>query len=214
MQHLPGNERILPGNERVSPGNEGVSPGNEGVSPSTDSTPPRSILFHTTRIACVCLLAMALAACGYQFQGPLTFPALSGGIWLQSAHGATPLWRALKEQLRLAGVEMRDEPGEGVAILRLLEDQSEESLVAISANNLPTVTEISYRVRYSLRLGGQRLIEDREREVDHTRVQDEFRVLGMERETEVLREALAEELAWQILRDLSALSAAAPAAQP
>ncbi len=157
---------------------------------------------------------MTLAACGYQFQGPLTFPALSGGIWLQSAHGATPLWRALKEQLRQADVEIRDGPGEGVAILRLLEDQSEESLVAISANNLPTVTEISYRVRYSLRLGGQQPIVAREREVDHTRVQDEFRVLGMERETEVLREALAEELAWQILRDLSALPAAAPPAQP
>ena len=157
---------------------------------------------------------MALTSCGYQFQGPLTFPALSGGVWLQSAHGATPLRRALKEQLRLAGVEMHDGPGEGVAILRLLEDQSEESLVAISANNLPTVTEISYRVRYSLRLGGQQPIVGREREVDHTRVQDEFRVLGMERETDVLRDALAEELAWQILRDVSTLPAAPPPAQP
>ncbi len=157
------------------------------------------------RICGLALLVLLLSACGFQFQGPLSFPALSGGVWLQSAHGATPLWRALKEQLRLARVDVRSEPGEGVAILRLLEDDSQESVVAISANNLPTVTEINYRVRYSLRLGARRLIEDREREANHTRVQDEFRVLGMERDTEVLREALAEELAWQILRDLATL---------
>lgn len=159
-------------------------------------------------------LVLLLSSCGFHFQGALKFPALSGGIWLQSSHGATPLWRSLNEQLRLADVVVQPEPGEGVAILRLLDDESEESLVAISANNLPTVTEINYRVRYSLRLDGQRLIEDREREADHTRVQDEFRVLGMERETEVLRDALAEELAGQILRDLAALPAPPAPAQP
>ena len=165
------------------------------------------------RVAAACALSLMLAACGFQFQGPLEFPALSGGIWLQSAHGTTPLRRALNEQLRLAEVTVHGEPGEDVAVLRLLDDESEVSLVAISANNLPTVTEISYRVRYTLRLGGARLIDEREREVNHTRVQDEFRVLGMERETEVLRDALAEELAWQILRDLASLpvpTAAAP----
>ena len=166
------------------------------------------------RGAAVCALSLLLAACGFQFQGPLEFPALSGGIWLQSAHGTTPLWRALNEQLRLAGVTLHGEPGEDVAILRLLNDESEESLVAISANNLPTVTEISYRVRYTLRLGPARLIEAREREANHTRVQDEFRVLGMERETDVLRDALAEELAWQILRDLATLPAPAAAGGP
>lgn len=157
---------------------------------------------------------LLLSACGFQFQGPLGFPALTGGVWLQSAHGATPLWRALKEQLRLARVDVRAGPGEGVAVLRLLEDESQESLLAISANNLPTVTEISYRVRYSLRLGSRRLIEQHGREASHTRVQDEFRVLGMEREAEVLREALAEELAWQILRDLASLPAPAAEGQP
>jgi len=160
------------------------------------------------------LLALLLSACGFQFQGPLSFPALTGGVWLQSARGATPLRRALKEQLRLAQVDVRSGPGEGVAILRLLEDESQESLVAISANNLPTVTEIGYRVRYSLRLGSHRLIDERAREANHTRAQDEFRVLGMERENEVLREALAEELAWQILRDLAALPAPASEAPP
>ncbi len=167
----------------------------------------------TLRCAQACGLVLLLASCGFQFQGALEFPALSGGVWLQSSHGATPLWRSLNEKLRLAGVQVRAEPGDGVAILRLLEDESEESLVAISASNLPTVMEISYRVKYSLRLDGQRLIEERERQADHTRVQDEFRVLGMERETEVLREALAEELAWQILRDLAAIAVPAPPAQ-
>lgn len=160
------------------------------------------------------MLSMLLAACGFQFQGPLQFPALAGGVWLQSAHGATPLLRAMQEQFRLAGLTVHGEPGDGIAILRLLEDESEESLVAISASNLPTVTEINYRVRYSLRLGARRLIDEREREVDHTRVQDEFRVLGMEREAEVLREALAEELAWLILRDLASLPVSPPPPPP
>lgn len=175
---------------------------------------PRPGGFPALRRTAACGLALTLAACGFQFQGALDFPALSGGVWLQSAHGATPLRRALEEQLRQAGVKVRARPGDGVAILRLVEDGSEESLVAISANNLPTVTEISYRVKYSLRLGARRLIEEREREADHTRVQDEFRVLGMEREAAVLREALAAELAWEIVRDLAMLPAPAPAAQP
>ena len=157
-------------------------------------------------------LALLVTACGFQFQGPLAFPALAHGVRLQSANGATPLARELKEQLRLARIDLRSEPGAGVAVLRLLEDESRESLVAISANNLPTVTEISYRVKYSLTVEGKRLIEGSEREVNYTRVQDEFRVLGMEREAEVLREALAEELAWQIVRELAALPAQQPAA--
>ena len=167
-----------------------------------------------SRFAAACVLAQVLAACGFQFQGPLEFPALPGGVWVQGAHGSTPLRQALNEQFRLAEIAVHEQPGEGIAILRILEDESEESLVAISANNLPTVTEISYRVKYSLRLGARRLIEEREWEVDHTRVQDEFRVLGMERETDVLRDALAEELAWQILRDLASLPAPAPDAGP
>ena len=187
------------------PGGHAPAPRREGVLLSA-----RAIL----TFAPAALLTLLLAACGFQFQGPLSFPALPGGVWLQSAQGATPLWRALKEQLRLARVDVRAEPGEGVAILRLLDDESQESLVAISSNNLPTVTEISYRVRYSLRIAGRQLIGEREREANHTRVQDEFRVLGMERETEVLREALAEELAWQILRDLASLPAPAAGEQP
>ena len=184
----------------------------EGETPSF----PGARAISAIRIASACVLAVLLASCGFQFQGPLEFPALPQGLRLQSAHGPTPLWRALNEQFRLAGLPLRREPGAGVATLRLLDDESEESLVAISASNLPTVTEISYRVRYTLRLGEARLIEQREWEVDHTRVQDEFRVLGMERETEVLRDALAEELAWQILRDLASLPAPAqpPGDQP
>ena len=182
----------------------------------TSPTPRNEAILPPTRVirrfGPASLLALLLAACGFQFEGAPTFPALAGGIRLQSAHGATPLRRALEEQLRLAEVDVLSESGEGIAILRLLEDESEESLVAISANNLPTVTEISYRVKYSLRLNGERLIGERERQASHTRVQDEFRVLGMERETEVLREALAEDLAWQIMRDLAALPAPPPPA--
>lgn len=112
-----------------------------------------------------------------------------------------PIAQALESELRGAGAAA----AEGGAVLRIERDELLERVASVSARNVPREYEITYVVRYSLSLAGQTRIDAEEVSVSRDFSFDETAALAKDRERELLREALARELAGIVLARLSSV---------
>jgi outer membrane lipopolysaccharide assembly protein LptE/RlpB len=90
-------------------------------------------------------------------------------------------------------------------VIEVLEDVVDERVLSVSARNLPREYELTHRVRFSVRSGDKLLVDDEEIRALRDVSFDEAELLGRDREQEVLRDALAADLAALVIRRLSAL---------
>jgi len=78
-------------------------------------------------------------------------------------------------------------------------------VLSVSARNIPTEYELTYKVRFRVTSGDTTLIEDEEIALTRDFSFDEAQLLAKEREQEILGEALARDLVAQVMRRLAAL---------
>jgi len=147
------------------------------------------------------VLLLAAAGCGFQLQGSTSLPPVLVSLRVQTADTQTDFAHALESELRRAGVAA----AEGGAVLRIERDELLERVASVSARNVPREYEITYVVRYSLLLAGQTRIDAEEVSVSRDFSFDETAALAKDRERELLREALARELAGIVLARLSSV---------
>ena len=85
-------------------------------------------------------------------------------------------------------------------------------MLSVSARNIPREYEIYYAVTVSLRAGGTSIMDPETIVVTRAYTYDETQVLGKSAEERLLRDALAQDLARQVLRriETAASSAALP----
>ena len=79
--------------------------------------------------------------------------------------------------------------------------------MSVTARNIPREYEIYYAVTISLRSGAMALIEPETIVVTRAYAYDETQVLGKSAEERLLREALADDLARQVLRRIETAAA-------
>ena len=94
-------------------------------------------------------------------------------------------------------MESRQDAG---AVLRILEDNSGQRMLSVSARNIPREFEVYYFVTFSLEADGKSLIPAESLVATRSYTYDETLVLGKSAEEGVLRQSLAEDLARQVLR--------------
>jgi LPS-assembly lipoprotein len=75
----------------------------------------------------------------------------------------------------------------------------------VSARNIPTEYELTYRVEFSVIADGKTLIDKEEISATRDISFDEAQLLAKEREQEILRAALARDLVALVMRRLAAL---------
>jgi LPS-assembly lipoprotein len=75
----------------------------------------------------------------------------------------------------------------------------------VSASNIPTEYELTYKVVFSVDSGGRTLIDHEEISATRDISFDEAQLLAKEREQEILREGLARDLVALVMRRLAAL---------
>ena len=95
--------------------------------------------------------------------------------------------------------------GSSGATIGVHEDELTERILSVSARNIPTEYELTYRVKFSVIAGGKTLIDNEEISATRDISFDEAQLLAKEREQEILREALARDLVALVMRRLSAL---------
>ena len=90
----------------------------------------------------------------------------------------------------------------GAATIRILEDTTAERVLTVSASNIPTAFELSYRVRVAVESQGRELMAPEEHTLTREYSFDERTLLAKEREREVLLQALADDLVALLMRPI------------
>jgi LPS-assembly lipoprotein len=120
---------------------------------------------------------------------------------------------ALSDTLRQRGAQVLRAPDEGAAVLDIAADETGQRVLSVSARNIPREYEVFYSVTFSLRVAGKNVVDHETLVVTRSYTFDETQVLAKSAEQEVLRRALAEDLARRVMQRIASASAA-PARTP
>jgi LPS-assembly lipoprotein len=156
---------------------------------------------HIALIACLALLA----ACGFQLQGRQQMPASLATLQVEPVDRHSDFTVALRRALASSGVHLVDKAATDGAVLRITRDAMEERVLSVDARNIPTDYELTYEVDVVVSAGGKELMATEPFSLSRIYSFDETKLLAKEREKDVLREALARDMASIVLRRLSAL---------
>ena len=168
---------------------------------------------RVARALAVLLGAAGAGGCGFQLEGAGVLPDAAAATYLETPKPYTAFYDSLSRALRARGVELADSRGRAGAVLRIIEDTSGQRVLSVSARNTPQEYEVFYAVVFSLEADGASLIDSEFLVATRSYSYDAARVLGMSAEEEMLREALAEDLARRVLRLMEGAGREAPAAQ-
>jgi LPS-assembly lipoprotein len=163
--------------------------------------------------AAVLGLVLASAACGFHLQGSGTLPPALAKTYLASTSHSDFLL-SLTEALRLRGSDVVAQRDQAESVLNVMSDQTGQRVLSVSARNIPREYEVYYAVTFSLQVGEQKVVENESLVVTRSYTYDETQVLAKAAEEQVLRRALAEDLARRVVRRIEALGATAAVAVP
>jgi LPS-assembly lipoprotein len=161
------------------------------------------------------LLVLLLAACGFQLQGRQVLPPALEQVRLDAADRQSEFTRALRATLAASGSRLIEGPkvaggadAEAAAQpseINILSDEVTERVLSVDARNIPTDYELTYKVEIQVRAQQRELLAPEVFELSRIYSFDERRQLAKDREKELLREALARDLAGVVTRRLSTL---------
>jgi LPS-assembly lipoprotein len=157
------------------------------------------------RAALVGLASLAVVACGFRLQGRTPLPPVLAAVYLQTEDAQTDFVASLRRSLLASGARVTRDPRDASAIVRILEDQATRRVLSVSVSNVPREYEITYSVRYAVVVRDRELLPPQNVAGSRAFSFDERILLAKEHEEDILREALANDLAGVVMRRLAAL---------
>lgn len=151
-------------------------------------------------VSMLLLVATLAGGCGFQLAGAGTLPSSMQRTFVASATPNSEFAGSLRMALRARGSELVDSPQQADAVVVVTGDTAGQRVLSVSARNIPREYEIYYSVTVALESDGERIMEPETLIVTRSYTYDETRVLGKGAEERVLRQALADDLARQVLR--------------
>jgi LPS-assembly lipoprotein len=151
------------------------------------------------------LLTFVLAGCGFHLQGRQPLPAYFDNTYVETKDEQTDFVQDLRKALIASGSKVIRTKGSSGATINVHEDELTERILSVSASNIPTEYELTYKVVFSVDSGGRTLIDHEEISATRDISFDEAQLLAKEREQEILREGLARDLVALVMRRLAAL---------
>jgi LPS-assembly lipoprotein len=143
---------------------------------------------------------LMLGGCGFSLEGGGALPAGMQRTFVEAPRRSSPFVDSLREALQLRGAQLVDSSAQADSVLVISADDTGQRVLSVTARNIPREYEIYYSVTVSLRAGATSLMEPETIVVTRAYTYDETQVLGKSAEERVLREALAADLARQVLR--------------
>ena len=126
-------------------------------------------------------------------------------VRLQPADEQSDFTRALRASLKASGARLTAVATDEGATVRISRDELTERMLSVDARNIPTDIELTYHVEVEVRAAGRELMPKETFELTRAFSFDERKNLPKEREKDILREALARDMASVVARRLSAL---------
>jgi LPS-assembly lipoprotein len=158
----------------------------------------------TVRISTL-VLSLLLASCGFHLQGRQPLPAAFQYTYIDTQDEQTDFVQDLRKALIATNVNVIRTRGSSGATIGVHADELAERILSVSARNIPTEYELTYKVEFSVTTGGKTLIDHEAISATREISFDESQLLAKEREQEILREALARDLVALVMRRLAAL---------
>ena len=152
------------------------------------------------------VLALVLAACGFQPRGQSSLPASIQSVNISSANRYSPFYRELTTTLRKKGAKLVDDPSAADAVIRVTQDETGQRVLAVSTRNVPNEYDVYYTIRYEIAVKDGPVFEPRNLTLNRNYTYNATEVLGKSREETVIREALAADLAGLVTRRLKAVN--------
>ncbi len=125
--------------------------------------------------------------------------------YIETNDRRTLFYRELNEALRSSGVEIVDDPADSTAIFSINADDTGQRVLSVSARNVPREFEVFYTVVYGVTTSDKVILSPRTQTLTRDYTWDETLVLGKEKEEQLLREAIVDDLTRIVLIQLSAL---------
>ena len=170
---------------------------------------PAALHEGVRRFAIVWLGCLVLSGCGWHLQGTARLSERMAVTYVDTDDRYTDFSRALRDSLRASGARLADERREATAVIRVLNEESGQRVLSVSARNTPEEYEVYYVIEYSVvaqgAAGAEELIEAQTLELTRDYSYNTATMLANQREEGILREALARDLAALVVRRLAAL---------
>lgn len=150
-------------------------------------------------------MLLLLGGCGFQLRGAASVPPEMARTFIETGDRHSLFFRRLRRGLADAGVDVVESPVDATAIFTITFDDTGQRVLSVSARNVPTEFEVYYSVAYRLAAGERTLLSARNQTLTRDYIWDETLVLGKEREEQILREAIVEDLVRVVLIQLSSI---------
>lgn len=162
------------------------------------------LLSRCATFLALALLTHFLVACSFQLQGAVTVPAEMERTFINTDDRYSLFYRAFRKDLLAADVNIVDSPDEATATITIYFDKTGQRVLSVSARNVPTEYEVFYTIQYGLMSGDVALIEVQDMTLTRDYTYDATLVLGKEKEQELMRDAIVQDLVRIVLKQISA----------
>ncbi len=158
------------------------------------------------RLAGLAAIAAVVSAtgCGYQLAGSAPLPSGMNATYLETAQLNSDFLVSLREALRQRGLMIVEDRAAATARLSITADTTGQRVLSVSARNIPREYEIFYAVTFELETESGVKIEPASLLATRSYTFDETEVIAKSREERILRQALAQDLARQVMRRIEA----------
>ena len=146
---------------------------------------------------------LLLAGCGFHLEGRIALPQAIRHPYIQAPDQQSDFVQSLRRQMLISGAHPVDLPGRATAVVHILSDRVARRVLSVSAQNRPTEYQITYTVRFSVTAGGKVLLPPQQVSAVRSYSFDESLLLAKEHEEEILQQAMGQDLADIVMRQLS-----------
>jgi LPS-assembly lipoprotein len=126
-------------------------------------------------------------------------------VYVSASDELTPFATSLKRNLQRSGATLAASSASADTVVRVAKDRTGRRVLSVSARNTPQEYEIFYAVEYSIDRAGKEVVPKQDLELTRNFSFEESQLLAKDREEDVLREAMAQDLANLVVRRLEAL---------
>jgi LPS-assembly lipoprotein len=149
------------------------------------------------------VLSLALGGCGFRLAGSEHLPAVLAKPYLSMKDPYTDFSREFERQLKSSGALLQDGRQDATATIEVTKDFVEQRTLAVSARNIPTDYELRYTVTFEVKGADAQILPPQTIMLSRDYSFEENELLAKEHEADILRTAMARDLATMAMRILS-----------
>jgi LPS-assembly lipoprotein len=155
--------------------------------------------------ALVAALGMLLGGCGFHLEGHTALPAAVQTPYVDAEDRQSDFVQSLRRALRASGARLAPQKDKASAVVSILKDSVKQRVLSVSNLNQPNEYELTYTVSFAVNAGDRELLPPQEISTTRTYSFNERLLLAKGHEADILRGAMARDLADMVMRRLSRL---------